>query len=64
MTTGNDEDMTELDDKVAVEDAREALGVAEAHAWAEPIPTVKGWVSTREKSMNFNVEARKLPSWN
>ena len=64
MTTGKDEDIIELEDKLAVDDARETLGVAEAQAWAEPMPTVNGWVSTREKSMNFNVEARKFPSWN
>lgn len=64
MTTGKDEDIIELEDRLAVNDARETLGVAEAQAWAEPMPTAKGWVSTREKSINFNVDARKLPSWN
>lgn len=64
MTTGKDEDIIELEDRLAVNDARETLGVAEAQAWAEPMPTAKGWVSTREKSINFKFDARKLPSWN
>jgi hypothetical protein len=36
---------------------------AVAQVCAEPMPTVNGCVSTREKSMNL-VEAKKFPSWN
>ena len=50
-------------DDEAVLETRLADDEAVTHVWAEPIPTVKGCVSTREKSMNL-VEAKKLPSWN
>jgi hypothetical protein len=68
VTIGIEEVDTRLEDK----NAEEMLAVLEAEmmdddamaqVWTEPIPTVNGWVSTREKSMNF-VEAKKLPSWN
>ena len=67
MTTGRLlEEVRLIVDSEALEDTVEGETRDEEavlQTCGEPIPTVKGWVSTYRKSMN-EVEAKKEASWN
>jgi transcriptional regulator of nitric oxide reductase len=60
-----------LEEEARTDEVRDSVGLTvddlmlddtEVQVWTEPIPTVKGCVSTWSKSMKL-VEAKKLPNW-